>query len=158
LVYTFCSVSKLSGLVSGGGHNLALDCILVACTHYRDMRCNRRGLFPVDTDHSRPRQVVGRLLPIAGLTLSVSLTLAISNQRSQAHKMTFIAKNEALLSGDVPKAVIYSEGMPDGGYAVVRSPDANPTKFSQSQMIALTGERIKSCERLSARDWFCHFD
>jgi len=107
---------------------------------------------------SRSRMYIGRFIPFVVLITILGINIAISSAVSDEKKHDFIKQHEAQLSGKAPKSVIYSEGIPDGGYAIIRSPDFNPDGYSQSLMVELTGERIKSCKKMNERDWYCHYD
>ena len=114
--------------------------------------------FKPDFHPSRLRMNIGRILPITALIVAVILgsvaVAAITN-----HQLRAIAdQNTHALAGTPPRAVIFREGIPDGGYAIVRSPGRNPETFTQTVMIDLTGERIKSCQQVSEIDWSCKFD
>lgn len=90
--------------------------------------------------------------------VAVLLSSVVMDTFSTRQKKAFAALHERELAGTPPRAVLYSEGIPDGGIAIVRSPGRNPEGFTQTVMLDLTGERIKSCEPVSDIDWACHFD
>tara|TARA_B100001057_G_C22734909_1_gene905399 strand:+ start:140 stop:670 length:531 start_codon:yes stop_codon:yes gene_type:complete len=104
------------------------------------------------------RDWIGRILPLAVLLITAIGVNFIGQERTKRNMKSFANQNERLLSGTPPRSVIYVEGVPDGGIAIIRSPLRNPTGFTQSEMVELTGERIKSCDQLDARDWACRFD
>lgn len=111
-------------------------------------------------DHhpSHLRMNLGRILPLAALILAGLSSTAILDAFAKREMRAFAQLHSAHLAGPPPRAVIYREGIPDGGVAVVRSPGRNPESLPQAAMIDLTGERIKSCEPLSETDWSCHYD
>ena len=114
--------------------------------------------FTPENRYSKLRQSVGRFLPLVAL-VGASITCYEIDSIVERQKQLRFAKNHAEdLSGNGPRSVIYSQAIPDGGYAIIRSPGRNPRGFSQTAMIELTGERIKSCEALSEKDWICRFD
>ncbi|GAB5351217.1 hypothetical protein [Qipengyuania sp. 483] len=69
----------------------------------------------------------------------------------------FATRNDHQLSGPAPKSVIYFEGIPDGGTAVIRSPNQNPTAFTPEKSLELVNGNLTSCDRLDDRDWICTF-
>lgn len=107
---------------------------------------------------ARLRLHAGRTLPLAGLLAGIVLGSVAMDTISTRQQRTFADQNENALAGIAPRAVVYRQGVPDGGIAIVRSPKRNPEGFTQATMIELTGERIKSCQRISETDWSCHFD
>ncbi|MCA0977971.1 hypothetical protein LCM19_06305 [Qipengyuania flava] len=103
------------------------------------------------------RDLIGRFLPLAALLVTV-VGASMINEQIWTHKMrTFAARNDHLLSGTAPKSVIYSEEIPDGGTAVIRSPNQNPTEFTPEKSLELVNGNLTSCDRLDDRDWFCWF-
>ena len=114
--------------------------------------------FKPDFHSSRLRMLAGRILPITAMVLAMLLSSVVMNTISNREKRAFAYQNEHTLAGTPPQAVVYREGVPDGGIAIVRSPERNPEYFAQDVMLDLTGEHIRSCQRLSEIDWSCHFD
>lgn len=104
------------------------------------------------------RRTLGRFAPLLGLTTAISVNFLVSDFLGDRDKIAFAAAHAAELGGPPPRAVIYSQGVPDGGNAIIRSPRQNPQEFSQSVMLDLTGERIRWCERLNEELWSCGFD
>ena len=100
---------------------------------------------------------LGRALPLLSLAGTALLVWEISNLAEDSARRTFAAAHEAALGGAPPKAAIYSEGIPDGGTAIIRSPNRNPESFDGGTNLTLTGGNIRNCERLDAGDWFCWF-
>lgn len=111
-----------------------------------------------ETDPSEIRRTVGRFVPLTSLTLALAINYAVLSVIGDRDKIAFGAAHSAELRGTPPQSVIYSQGIPDGGNAIIRSPNRNPERFAQSMMIELTGERIRLCERLTDELWSCHFD
>ena len=111
-----------------------------------------------DRHHSNFRMGLGRLLPVAALIIAVLLNSVVYDAFTKRQMQMFAKSHSEELVGPSPRAVVYREGIPDGGIAIVRSPGRNPEGFTQGVMIALTGERIKSCKPISSSDWSCHFD
>ena len=99
-----------------------------------------------------------RLSPLGSLAVALAITYALSAVLADAHRKEFARIHSAELAGTPPQAVIYSEGIPDGGTAIVRLPGRNPETLPQATMVRLTGERIKHCRPLDENDWFCMFD
>ena len=114
--------------------------------------------FQPDYHPSRLRMHFGRVLPLAALIVATQLSSVGYDWFSNLQMRKFATLHRAELEGQLPRAVIYRTGIPDGGVAIIRSPGRNPEGFSQPVMIDLTGERIKSCKPISNRDWSCHFD
>jgi hypothetical protein len=114
--------------------------------------------FKPDHHPSRLRMHIGRILPLSALVVAMLLSSVAIDALSDRRKQAFARLHSVELAGPPPRAVVYREGIPDGGIAIVRSPGRNPEGFAQAIMIDLTGERIKSCEPVSDRDWSCHFD
>lgn len=56
------------------------------------------------------------------------------------------------------RSMRYIEGVPDGGRAIIRSPRQHPASLSSADMAALTGERIRDCQRLRSDDYLCSYD
>ncbi|WP_374139780.1 hypothetical protein [Sphingomonas sp. 32-62-10] len=56
------------------------------------------------------------------------------------------------------RSMRYIEGVPDGGRAIIHSPRQHPATFSSADMAALTGERIRDCQRLRNDDYLCGYD
>lgn len=107
---------------------------------------------------SRVRMVLGRILPLFAMGVAILLSSFAMDALLSNRMQAFANSHQHELAGKAPQAVIYLEGIPDGGVAIVRSPGRNPEGFSQAVMIDLTGERIKSCKPLNDTDWACHFD
>lgn len=104
------------------------------------------------------RMHLGRFLPVMAMGAAMLLSAAALDAFSR-HQMNAFAKlHESKLAGPPPRAIVYREGIPDGGIAIIRSPGQNPEGFDHPAMLELTGEPIKSCASLSDRDWVCHFD
>ena len=101
---------------------------------------------------------IGRILPLTTLVVAILLSSVAIGTLSNLQKKAFADSKNDWLEGPRPRAVVYRQGIPDGGIAIVRSPGRNPEGFSQAVMLQLTGERIKSCEKVSDLDWSCHFD
>lgn len=107
---------------------------------------------------SRTRMHLGRILPLSALGLATLLSFVVMDALSIHQKRAFANSHQRELAGEPPRAVVYREGIPDGGIAIVRSPRRNPEDFRQSVTVDLIGERIKSCESVSETDWACHYD
>lgn len=114
--------------------------------------------FKPDHHPSHLRMHLGRVLPLATLLVALLLNSAIHDALSLRQMRTFAQLHGAELVGHPPRAVIYRQGIPDGGVALVRSPGRNPESLPPEVMSKLTGEPIKSCEPISETDWSCHFD
>ncbi len=56
------------------------------------------------------------------------------------------------------RSMRYIEGVPDGGRAIIHSPRQHPASLSNADMAALTGERIRDCQRLRSDDYLCSYD
>ena len=101
------------------------------------------------------RNLADRFLPLAALVAVLCFVAIYADFKAAA----FARDNAELLSGPpYPKAVIYAEGIPDGGTAIIASPDRDPTTFSARTAHALVGESIRDCDRLDERLWKCDFD
>lgn len=111
-----------------------------------------------DFNPSTVRRNVGRFVPLVSLALTLAINYVVSSVVGDQDKIAFASAHSPELRGPPPLSVIYSHGIPDGGNAIIRSPDRNPERFAQSTMIELTGERIRSCDRLTDELWSCHFD
>ena len=107
---------------------------------------------------SRTRMHVGRILPLTAMGVALLLSSVTMDALSRHQKKAFADLHEQELAGTPPRAVVYREGIPDGGIAIVRSPGRNPEGFTQAVMLGLTGGRIRSCEQVSDTDWACHFE
>lgn len=101
---------------------------------------------------------VGNVCPLVALTVALGGNFVISSYSAMANARSFAAQHDQELSGDAPRSVIYSEGIPDGGTAIIRLPGKNPVELPQRTMVDLTGERFKSCKKLDKQDWYCRFD
>ncbi len=99
-----------------------------------------------------------RLAPLLSLAVALAIAYAVSAVLASADRKSFARAHSKELAGTPPQAVIYSEGIPDGGTAIVRLPGRNPETLTQPTMVRLTGERIKDCQLLDQNDWFCSFD
>lgn len=116
-------------------------------------------LFSKPSYHpSHWRMHTGRVLPLAALIVAILLSFAVDNAMSMRQMRNFAQLHNKELAGDPPRAVVYREGIPDGGVAIVRLPGSNPERLGQGVMVDLTGERIRSCRPISNSDWSCHFD
>lgn len=107
---------------------------------------------------SHIRMHLGRLQPLTAMGVAILLSSVAMDALSSHQKKAFADLHQHDLAGKPPRAVVYRQGIPDGGIAIVRSPGRNPEGFTQAVMLELTGERIKSCEPMSDTDWACHFD
>lgn len=107
---------------------------------------------------SRLRMHLGRVLPLTSMGVAILFSSVAMDTLSRHQKKAFADSHQHDLAGKPPRAVVYREGIPDGGIAIVRSPGRNPEGLTQAAMLELTGERIKSCEPVSDSDWACHFD
>lgn len=99
-----------------------------------------------------------RLAPLVSLTAAIAIAYGLSVELARAERKSFARAHSTELGGTPPQAVIYSEGIPEGGIAIVRLPGQNPETLPQTTMVRLTGERIKDCHPLDEDDWFCTFD
>jgi len=122
--------------------------------------CGAIGALFIQPDAfaSPSRSVISRMLPLTMLAFVSWANIAISSQSSDQRKRDFAAAHSQELSGLPPQSIIYSQGIPDGGTVIVRSPGVNPETLDPPIKSALTPERLKSCEALDTRDWFCSFD
>jgi hypothetical protein len=114
--------------------------------------------FTPEPHPSELRRTLGRFAPLLALTIALSINFLLSDFAGNRDKIAFAAAHAADLRGPPPRAVIYSRGIPDGGNAIIRSPDANPERFPQGKMVDLTGERIRWCKKLNDELWSCNFD
>ena len=114
--------------------------------------------FKPDYQSSHFRMHLGRVLPLIAMAASMLVSSVALDAFSSRQMAAFAKLHESKLAGPTPRAILYREGIPDGGIAIIRSPGQNPEEFDQPVMLELTGERIKSCTSLSDRDWSCHFD
>ena len=103
------------------------------------------------------RRWLSRSLTLLSLMGTALLLWGISSLISDRARLSFAEANNHLLEGPPPKAAIYSQGIPDGGTAIVRSPGRDPESFDETTSYQLVGGSIRSCERMIARDWFCIF-
>lgn len=104
------------------------------------------------------RMHIGRVLPLVALIVATLLSFAVDEAIAMRKMRNFAQLHDKELAGDPPRAVVYREGIPDGGVAIVRLPGRNPERLGQGVMVDLTGERIRSCRPISNSDWSCHFD
>ena len=103
------------------------------------------------------RDLIGRFLPLAALLVTF-LGASMVVQQIWTDKMrAFATRNDHQLTGTAPKSVIYFEGIPDGGTAIIRSPNQNPTEFTPERSLELVNGNLTSCDRLDDRDWVCTF-
>jgi len=102
--------------------------------------------------------IVDRGAPLAALLVAIGVLFVTSSLLARHNQLEFARTYSADLSGPPPQAVIYSEGIPDGGTAIVRLPGRDPATLPQSTMVQLSGERFRRCAPLDHRDWFCRFD
>ncbi len=103
------------------------------------------------------RDLIGRFLPLAALLVTF-LGASMVVQQIWLNKMrAFATRNDHQLTGTAPKSVIYFEGMPDGGTAIIRSPNLNPSAFTPEKSLELVNGNLTSCDRLDDRDWVCTF-
>ncbi|MBH9538052.1 hypothetical protein [Novosphingopyxis sp. YJ-S2-01] len=103
------------------------------------------------------RRWLSRSLPLLSLMGTALLLWGISSLISDRARLSFAEANNHVLEGPPPKAAIYSQGIPDGGTAIIRSPGRDPESFDGNTSYQLVGGNIRSCERMNARDWFCIF-
>lgn len=103
------------------------------------------------------RDLIGRFLPLAALLVTFFGASMVVQQIWMDKMRAFATRNDHLLSGTAPKSVIYFEGIPDGGTAVIRSPNQNPTEFTPEKSLELVNGNLTSCDRLDDRDWVCVF-
>ena len=104
------------------------------------------------------RMKVGRVLPSVALFVGVAVSWAATTELANARMRAFAAEHSHELAGPGARAIVYREGVPDGGIAIIRSQNRKPTEFSQALIADLVGERVQSCRRLDDRDWACRFD
>ena len=114
--------------------------------------------FRPEPHPSEVRRTLGRFAPLLALSAALSTNFLLSDFVGDRDKRAFAAARAADLRGPPPRAVIYSQGIPDGGNAIIRSPDANPERLPQATMVDLTGERIRWCKKLNDELWSCNFD
>jgi len=106
---------------------------------------------------SNRRDLIGRFLPLAALLVTF-LGASMVVQQIWLNKMrAFATRNDHQLTGTAPKSVIYFEGIPDGGTAIIRSPNQNPTAFTPEKSLELVNGNLTSCDRLDDHDWVCTF-
>lgn len=72
------------------------------------------------------RMHVGRVLPLAALIVATLLSSVSYDLFSNLEMRKFAKLHRAELAGKPPRAVVYWEGVPDGGVAIIRSPGRNP--------------------------------
>ncbi|GAB5347342.1 hypothetical protein [Alteriqipengyuania sp. 357] len=116
------------------------------------------ALFTRSTSSSPMTRLADRFLPVVVLAISLVILNGIIQHQLRASKLAFVADHRSEFAGPSPSAVVYAEGIPDGGEAIVKLPGRNPESLSQAVMVDLTGERIQSCTRLDDAFWACHFD
>ncbi|MBB3032647.1 hypothetical protein [Alteriqipengyuania lutimaris] len=116
------------------------------------------AIFTRSSSSAPAMRLADRFLPAIVLAISIVIMSGIIQHDARKSKLAFAAAHRSDFSGPPPTAVVYSEGIPDGGEAIVRLPDRNPERLPQSVMLDLTGERIKRCTRLDDEFWACHFD
>ena len=102
--------------------------------------------------------IIDRGAPLAALLAASAVLYFASTLLARHNQREFARAHSAELAGPPPQAVIYSEGIPDGGTVIVRLPGRNPETLPQATMVDLSGERLKRCSPLDDRDWFCSFD
>lgn len=160
-VYLFTAIALLPGSVQAAQDFVTLllwqvawfiIAAIAACTAIATL------FFKPDHHPSRLRMQLGRTLPLVSLIVALLLNSTIHSALSTRQLRTFAQLHSKELIGDPPRAVIYREGIPDGGVAIIRSPGQNPEGLSRSVMTDLTGERIKTCSAMNDSDWVCHFD
>lgn len=88
---------------------------------------------------SRTRMHLGRILPLAAMGAAMLFSSFAMDALSSHQKKAFAELHQHELAGKPPRAVVYREGIPDGGVAIVRSPGRNPEGLTQAVMIDLTG-------------------
>jgi hypothetical protein len=116
-------------------------------------------LFSKPSYHpSHWRMHIGRVFPMLALMVATLLSFAVDNAMFNRQMRNFAQLHDEELAGYSPRAILYREGIPDGGVANVRLPGRNPEGLNQRTMVELTGERIRSCRPISNSDWSCHFD
>lgn len=99
-----------------------------------------------------------RAAPLLGLIAGLFLTVSVGSYLNGQSIDALIAEKETELAGPEPRSIIYSEGIPDGGTVIVRSPDVNPENLPKYVKSKLTPERLKTCKPHDDRHWICRFD
>lgn len=113
--------------------------------------------LPSVKEASLPIMALDRTAPLLGFAAALcSLGVAVEFSSRSAHR-EFAREHAEALAGPSLKAVIYSEGSPDGGTAIIRSPAVNPESFSSDLSFDLVNGNIRSCDQIDESDWFCRF-
>lgn len=106
------------------------------------------------SDHTRTAE---RFLPAAVLVLSLGVMSMLFKQDSHNATLAYATEHRSELSGPAPQSVIYTEGIPDGGSAIVASPGRNPMTYAARVRFELTNGNMTSCEPLDEQLWVCQF-
>lgn len=115
------------------------------------------ALFTRPEHASEHMCTVERFLPAVVLILSLGVLNMLFKQDSRDAALAFATEHRSELAGPAPQSVIYTEGIPDGGSAIVASPDRNPMTYAARVRFELTNGNMTSCEPLDGQLWVCQF-
>lgn len=98
-----------------------------------------------------------RLLPAITLVVSGVLVSFLDTAASRHHALAFAADHAEDLAGPAPQGVLYFEGIPDGGTAIIASPGRDPMTYPAKVRFRLTNGNMRSCRKLDEKLWLCAF-
>lgn len=73
------------------------------------------------------------------------------------HESEFVSARLSAPPGTAA-AIPYIQGIPDGGVAIIETRGFRPETLPQTEMLRLTGERIKRCRPLRGDYYLCGYD
>ena len=115
------------------------------------------GLFNrLEASVSPARSMLDRLLPMLALIAAFGVTSWLSDVRYALLQRAYADEHRAGLAGSAPKALIYWEGIPDGGVAIIHS-ETNPEALDALTSSDLVNGDITGCRDLERSLWSCRF-
>ena len=115
------------------------------------------ALFTRPTQTSDRMRTVERFLPAVVLVLCLGVMSMLVRQHNRDAVLEFAAKHGSELAGPAPQGVIYTEGIPDGGTAIVASPGRDPMTYTARVRFELTNGNMTSCKPVDSKLWLCRF-
>lgn len=115
------------------------------------------ALFTKPAQTSDRTWTAERFLPAVVLVLSLGVMSMLMRQDSRDAALAFAVEHRREFTGPAPQSVVYSEGIPDGGTAIIASPGRNPMAYPTHVRFKLTNGNMTSCEPLDEQFWLCQF-